>query len=320
MTVRLVGPKAEIQRGSDPTGGGCRKGRIVSHAAERTAFVFAGGGDLGAVQVGMLRELMHAGVSADLVVGSSVGAINAAYFAGATNAAGVEKLEKVWRGLRRHDVFPVTFRSVLGFMGGADNLIDPSNLRRLIEHNIPFPNLEDAPIPVHVVATNFGGATVCLSSGPTVETLLASAAIPQPSHRFISASTISLMGQSGATSQFSTPPIWAPLVLSFSQREPLALSTSRQRGRSRELCMQSRCLSPIRWCVTSGSLVGKLMFSPYLICARSCLSYDFSRADQLIEQAAEHTRKWTKEAVCPDLRSRILYCHIHIELRWSTRG
>jgi NTE family protein len=45
----------------------------MSHAAQRTAFVFAGGGSLGAVQVGMLHELMHAGVSADLVLGSSVG-------------------------------------------------------------------------------------------------------------------------------------------------------------------------------------------------------------------------------------------------------
>jgi hypothetical protein len=44
-------------------------------------------------------------------------------------------------------------------MGGADNLIDSSNLRTLIEHNIPFANLEDAPIPAHVVATNLGGAT-----------------------------------------------------------------------------------------------------------------------------------------------------------------
>src|SRR5271168_5002601 len=103
----------------------------MSRAAERTAFVFAGGGSLGAVQVGMLRELMQAGVSADLVVGSSVGAMNAAYFAGAPNAAGVDKLEKVWRGLRQHDVFPVTFRSVRGCIGGADNLINPSKVRRL---------------------------------------------------------------------------------------------------------------------------------------------------------------------------------------------
>ena len=53
----------------------------MSYAAERTAFVFAGGGSLGAVQVGMLRELMQVGVRADLVIGSSVGAMNAAYFA-----------------------------------------------------------------------------------------------------------------------------------------------------------------------------------------------------------------------------------------------
>jgi NTE family protein len=85
----------------------------MPHAAQRTAFVFAGGGSLGAIQVGMLRELIHAGVSADLVVGSSVGAMNAAYFAGAPNPAGVDKLERVWRGLPRHDVFPVTFRSCL---------------------------------------------------------------------------------------------------------------------------------------------------------------------------------------------------------------
>ena len=54
---------------------------------------------------------------------------------------------RVWQIPARRDVFPVTFRSVLGFMGGADNLIDPSNLRKLIKRNIPFANLEDAPIP-----------------------------------------------------------------------------------------------------------------------------------------------------------------------------
>ena len=59
----------------------------MSHAAQRTAFVFAGGGSLGAVQASMLRELMHAEVSADLVLGSPVGAMNAAYFAGAAHAA-----------------------------------------------------------------------------------------------------------------------------------------------------------------------------------------------------------------------------------------
>jgi NTE family protein len=143
-----------------------------------TAFVFAGGGSLGAVQVGMLRELMSRGVSADFVVGSSVGAMNASYFASAPHPAGVEKLEKIWRAVRRNDVFPVTLRSVLGLLGRPDNLIDPSNLRRLLERHIPFPNLEDAMIPVHVIATSLGGSAVCLSSGPAIDAIMASAAIP----------------------------------------------------------------------------------------------------------------------------------------------
>src|SRR5271169_4784259 len=105
----------------------------MPHTTQRTAFVFAGGGSLGAVQVGMLRELMRVGLTADLVVGSSVGAINATYFAGTPNAAGVDKLEEIWRGLRRNDVFPVGPRSVLAFISGRGNLIDPGNLRGLIE-------------------------------------------------------------------------------------------------------------------------------------------------------------------------------------------
>jgi predicted acylesterase/phospholipase RssA len=41
----------------------------------RTAFVFAGGGSFGAIQVGMLQSLAAHGISADMVVGSSVGAL-----------------------------------------------------------------------------------------------------------------------------------------------------------------------------------------------------------------------------------------------------
>ena len=144
----------------------------------KTAFVFGGGGSLGAVQVGMLRELIRTGVDAQFVVGSSVGAINAAYFAGAPSSAGVEKLERIWRGLRRNDVFPVTLRAMWGLLGGHDSLIDPANLRGLIKRYLPYSNLEDAAIPVHVIATNLGGVPICLSSGPAIDAILASAAIP----------------------------------------------------------------------------------------------------------------------------------------------
>ena len=63
----------------------------------RTAFVLAGGGSFGAVQVGMLRELLAHGVVPDLVVGASVGAINGAYLAADPTPAGVARLEAIWR-------------------------------------------------------------------------------------------------------------------------------------------------------------------------------------------------------------------------------
>jgi NTE family protein len=265
----------------------------MSHAGQRSAFVFAGGGSLGAVQVGMLRELMHAGVSADLVVGSSVGAMNAAYFAGAPHAAGVDKLETVWRGLRRHDVFPVTFRSVLGFMGGADNLIDPSNLRRLIERNIPFPNLEDAAIPVHVVATNLGGAAVCLSSGPAVEALLASAAIPAafPSvhigeHYLIDGAVGSNTPILNAADLGATRIVVLPTGFACALDEPPKGAIARALH-AITLLIAHQMVRDLR------QLGGKVdVFTVPNLCPLDVSPYDFSRAGELIERAAEHTRKW----------------------------
>jgi len=59
--------------------------------AGATAFVLAGGASYAAIQVGMLRELVAQGVKPDIVVGSSVGALNGAYFAGDPTAAGVAR-------------------------------------------------------------------------------------------------------------------------------------------------------------------------------------------------------------------------------------
>src|SRR5579863_4074134 len=85
----------------------------------KTAFVLAGGGSFGAIQVGMMHALAANGVSADMVVGSSVGAINGAYYAGAPTLKGVLELETIWRGLRRRDVCPVTWRTLFGFVWAA---------------------------------------------------------------------------------------------------------------------------------------------------------------------------------------------------------
>jgi len=146
--------------------------------APRTAFVFAGGGSLGAIQVGVLRELVRAGVRPDFLVGASVGALNACYFASAPHAEGVAELERIWRGLTRRDIFPVTLDGALNLIRGRGSLFSSKSLRSLVERELPFADLEDTFVPVHVVATNSAGDAVTLSRGSAAEAVLASTAIP----------------------------------------------------------------------------------------------------------------------------------------------
>jgi len=150
-----------------------------AQTAKRTAFVFAGGGSFGAIQVGMMQALAAHGVTADLVVGSSVGAMNGAYYAGAPSLEGVKKLAEIWRGLTRQDVFPVSLRSFVSFLWRRDFLISHDGVRKLIEDHLPYRKLEEAIIPVHIVTTDIvTGETVVLSEGSAAEAIVASTAIP----------------------------------------------------------------------------------------------------------------------------------------------
>ena len=153
----------------------------ATHAARpvKTAFVLAGGGSLGAIQVGMLKALAAHGITADMVVGSSVGALNGAFYAGDPTVKGMERLAEIWRGLKRHDVFPMTWRTLLGFLWRRDFLITHDGIRKLIDDHIPFRRLEQALLPIHVVTTDIiTGDSVVLSEGPTSDAIVASTAIP----------------------------------------------------------------------------------------------------------------------------------------------
>ena len=146
-----------------------------------TAFVLSGGGSLGAVQVGMLQALAEREVRPDLLIGTSAGAINAAYVAGhGTGRQALDTLADTWRGLRRRDVFPVDpVHQLLALAGSRDSLCSNRGLRRLVEAHLPYRDLEDATIPVHIVTTNLlSGEEVLLSTGDAVSAVLASAAIP----------------------------------------------------------------------------------------------------------------------------------------------
>jgi NTE family protein len=128
----------------------------------------------------MLQALVERTAPPDFVVGASVGAINAAYYAGRPDAKGVERLAAIWRGLRREDVFPLfPLHGLFGFIGWRTSLLDPAPLKALLARELPYERLEDARLPLHIVATDvLDGSEVALSSGSVVEALLASAAIP----------------------------------------------------------------------------------------------------------------------------------------------
>ncbi len=141
------------------------------------AFVFSGGASLGSIQVGMLRALEEEGIAPDAVFGASVGAMNAAFVAGGGTS---EELASIWRGLNGREMFPI--RLALGlraFLGQSNHFVPNSGVRRVLNRHLPFRRLEDAPIPLSVQTTDaLTGDEVVLSSGPTVEAILASIALP----------------------------------------------------------------------------------------------------------------------------------------------
>jgi NTE family protein len=145
-----------------------------------TAFVLTGGASLGAVQAGMVDVLVAAGIQPDLIVGSSVGALNGAWLASHPGLEGAKLLCDVWLSVRRRDIFPINpVRMVRGLAGRLDHTVSSAALARWLSVRAPFFQLEQAAVPLHVVATDLEtGAPVVLSTGDAIEALLASSAIP----------------------------------------------------------------------------------------------------------------------------------------------
>ncbi len=261
--------------------------------AQRTAFVFAGGGSLGAIQVGALRELVAAGERPDFLVGASVGALNACFFAGQPSAEGVAALEAIWRGLSRRDIFPVTLSGALGLLRGAGGLFEQHNLRRLVERELTIRNLEDAAIPVHVVATNLSGAAVRLSKGAAADAVLASAAIPIA---------------------FPSVQIGVEHLIDGAIAGNTPILTAAELGATRIIVLQTgyACSidGPPRGAVARGMHALTLLIANQMerdlrllrdsvevhvaphLCPLDVSPFNFSQSYALIERAAERTREW----------------------------
>jgi NTE family protein len=144
-----------------------------------TAFVLGGGGLLGAHEVGMLRALADAGVRPDLVVGTSIGAMNGVIVA-ADPVGGAERLSRMWQGEELRLAFSERLwgRAVRLVRSGT-HLHSMEPLGRLLASVLPGPSFADLALPFHCVAASIEGASArWFSSGPVVPAVMASCAVP----------------------------------------------------------------------------------------------------------------------------------------------
>lgn len=157
-----------------------RERRDRSEPEGMTAFVLAGGGSRGAVQVGMLSELVDRGVRADRVYGASVGAVNGAAYCGEPTPEGMRKLQDTWEGLSGDDIFPRgRIHGPWKYFQQRPSVHPNSGLQRIIETGLRFDRLEEAPVPLEVVTTSLtDGRERWIANGPALPAILASAAIP----------------------------------------------------------------------------------------------------------------------------------------------
>ena len=261
----------------------------------RTAFVFAGGGSLGAVEVGMLRALVERGINADFVVGSSVGAINAVQFAADPTPQGVERLERIWRTVRRQQVFPVSpLGALLRLLTQRGHLAAQTALRRLLERHLTVRHLEDTVLPCHVITTDLlGGTEVRLSAGPAVEALLASTAIPgifQPVYRagrhLVDGSVTSNTPIASAIELGASRVIVLPTGMACALEAPPHGMVA--------VVLHALTLLIARQLVSDVERLrdrAQVVVVPPL-CPLAVSSYEFSRGGDLIDRAAESTARW----------------------------
>ncbi|NYD39969.1 patatin-like phospholipase family protein [Nocardioides panaciterrulae] len=147
-----------------------------------TAFVLGGGGVLGAVEVGMLRALFDHGIRPELVLGTSVGALNGAMVARDPSPAVIGRLTDLWRGASeaRQEVYgDRPFRTVRRAVSTGTHIYSAKPLKKRLREEFGDTRIEDLPVRFQVCAASIERACEhWFDSGPVVDAVVASAAVP----------------------------------------------------------------------------------------------------------------------------------------------
>ncbi len=146
----------------------------------KRAFVLSGGANMGCAQVGMLQALFEHNITPDLLVGTSVGALNAAAVATNPTIEGVLELSELWKSLKTTDIFPGgPLTRAWNVVRRGAYLVDNSGLANVIERATPIRQVQDLQLPTRIVACDLAtGEEIVFCRGPLKEALLASTALP----------------------------------------------------------------------------------------------------------------------------------------------
>jgi NTE family protein len=144
------------------------------------AFVLGGGGILGASEVGMLDALLGEGIRPDLVVGTSVGAVNGAFLAADPTSAAVSRLAEVWVRASESGVFADSVLARVQRVARlASHLHSSDALEALLVEELGETRIEDLAVRFQCVAAQVETASArWFSSGSVVDAVLASCAVP----------------------------------------------------------------------------------------------------------------------------------------------
>lgn len=148
--------------------------------AELTAYVLGGGGVLGSSEVGMVRALAEHGVRPDLVLGTSIGALNGAFIAADPGVEGAERLATVWETVVREGVFldnPV--RQAARVAKYRTHLLSNAPLRHVIERYLPVTRFADLEVPFQCVAACIEDSSArWFTAGDLTDAVVASCSVP----------------------------------------------------------------------------------------------------------------------------------------------
>ena len=147
---------------------------------QRVAFVLSGGGSLGAMQAGQLLALFEAGITPDLVIGVSAGALNGAAIAYDPSIAAAEQLATIWQSLDRDYIFRGSrVERAWHVLRGHPNLYRSDGLVDLVNRFLPVNNLSELSTPFEACTVNIDDARLDFhSTGDPRKVLVASASLP----------------------------------------------------------------------------------------------------------------------------------------------